>query len=78
SAPPDHEIASKQMSGKKSRKFCITVGFMCNAKGMEKWPIFNIGKSKQPCYFGKKLPAEHGFWYRNNKIACMTSEIFEE
>jgi hypothetical protein len=53
STPPDCGIASKQMSGKKSNKFHITVGFMCNATGTEKWPIFYIGKSKQPWYFGK-------------------------
>ncbi|KIK74779.1 hypothetical protein PAXRUDRAFT_174646, partial [Paxillus rubicundulus Ve08.2h10] len=45
-APPDCGIASKWMSGKKSSKFHVTVGFMCNVMGTEKWPIFYIGKSK--------------------------------
>ncbi|KAL4064000.1 hypothetical protein V8B97DRAFT_1920277 [Scleroderma yunnanense] len=44
----DCGLASKQMSGKKSNKFQITFGFMCNATGTEKWLIFYIGKSKQP------------------------------
>jgi hypothetical protein len=48
SAPPDQGLASQQMSGKKSSKFRITVGFLCNADGSEKWPIFFIGKSKKP------------------------------
>jgi hypothetical protein len=78
SSPPDRGIVSKQMSGKKSNKFRITVGFMCNATGTEKWPIFYIGKSKQPRCFGKKTPERHGFWYRNNKTSWMTSEIFEQ
>ncbi|KIK78999.1 hypothetical protein PAXRUDRAFT_70136, partial [Paxillus rubicundulus Ve08.2h10] len=34
-APPDHGLASKQMSGKKKDKFCISIGFACNADGSE-------------------------------------------
>ncbi|KIK93145.1 hypothetical protein PAXRUDRAFT_41520, partial [Paxillus rubicundulus Ve08.2h10] len=77
-APPDHGIASEQMLGKKSNKFCITVGFMCNTIGIKKWLIFYIGKSKNPCCFGKKSLTDHGFWYHNNKTAWMTAKIFEE
>jgi hypothetical protein len=47
-APPDQGLALKQMKGKKSNKFQITVTFACNADGSEKLPIFYIGKSKQP------------------------------
>lgn len=77
-APPDRGLASKQMSGKKSNRFCITVAFACNADGSEKWPIFYIGKAKQPRCFGKKTPASYGFYYCNNKTAWMTSAYFEE
>ncbi|KIK90525.1 hypothetical protein PAXRUDRAFT_151738, partial [Paxillus rubicundulus Ve08.2h10] len=77
-APPNQGIASKQMLGKKSNKFHITVGFMCNATGTEKWPIFYIGKLRQPHCFAKRSPVDRGFWYCNNKTAWMTSTIFEE
>ena len=43
-APPDHGLAMQQMSGKKINKFCITIGFTCNANGSEKMPLFFIGK----------------------------------
>ena len=76
--PPDRGLATKQMSGKKSNKFRVTVGFMCNASGTKKWPLFYIGKFKQPRCFGKKTPEQHGFWYRSNKTAWMTSELFEQ
>ncbi|KIK74870.1 hypothetical protein PAXRUDRAFT_174437, partial [Paxillus rubicundulus Ve08.2h10] len=76
--PPDCGIASKQIFGKKSNKFQITVGFMCNATGTEKWPVFYIGKLKQPRCFHKRTPEQHGFWYHNNKTAWMTSVLFEQ
>jgi len=66
------------MSGKKSNKFQVTVGFACNADGSEKLPAIFIGKSKQPRCFGKKSPAEQGFYYQNNKTAWMTAALFEE
>ncbi|KIJ59005.1 hypothetical protein HYDPIDRAFT_177950 [Hydnomerulius pinastri MD-312] len=47
-APPDHGLATKQMSGKKKEKFCITIGFACNADGSEKLEPFFIGKAKKP------------------------------
>ena len=52
-APP---LAAKQMKGKKSNKFQITVTFACNADGSEKLLIFYIGKSKQPECFKNTLP----------------------
>ena len=78
SAPPDRGLATKQMSGKKKDKFRITLGFACNADGSKKLPAFYIGKSKQPCCFKKKTPQSRGFYYRNNKKAWMTAELFEE
>jgi hypothetical protein len=67
-----------QMSGKKMSKFRITVALACNADGSEKMPPMFIGKSKQPRCFGKVTPAARGFYYRNNKKAWMTGELFEE
>ena len=77
-APPDRGLASKQMKGKKSNKFRITVTFACNADGSEKLPIVYIGKSKQPRCFKKTTPQQAGFYYRNKKTAWMTSQYFEE
>ena len=78
SAPPDWGIASQQMSGKKSNKFCITITLMCNQTGTKKLPIFYIRNSKQPRCFKKKKPSEYGFRYQNNKTAWMTAKYFEE
>lgn len=78
SAPPDRGLATKQMSGKKKSKFRITLGFACNSDGSEKLPAMFIGKSKQPRCFKKKTPQSRGFYYRNNKKAWMTAELFEE
>jgi hypothetical protein len=77
-APPDRGLATKQMNGKKRSKFRLTVAFACNADGSEKMPIFFIGKSKQPRCFRRLSPSDQGFYYRNNKTAWMTSELFEE
>ena len=76
--PPDCGLASAQMSGKKKEKFRITVTLACNATGDEKLDLFFIGKSKQPRCFKKRKPKDLGFYYRNNKKAWMTSDLFEE
>ncbi|KIJ04375.1 hypothetical protein PAXINDRAFT_122841 [Paxillus involutus ATCC 200175] len=77
-APPDRGLATKQMSGKKKEKFRITLGLAANADGSEKLPLIYIGKSKKPRCFGNKTPQSCGFYYRNNKKAWMTAELFEE
>jgi hypothetical protein len=77
-ASPDRGLASKQTSGKKKERFRITIGFACNSDGSEKMPPIFIGKAKRPRCFGKRTPIGHGFYYRNNKKAWMTSELFEE
>ena len=66
------------MSGKKSNRFHITVTFICNQDGTKKWPIFYIGKSKQPRCFGRRKPAEYGFRYRKNKTTWVTAKFFKE
>jgi hypothetical protein len=68
----------KKTSGKKKDKFRITIAFACNADGSERLPPIYIGKSKKPCCFKKDSPEKQGFYYRNNKTAWMTSELFEE
>ena len=77
-APPDRGLAFRQMSDKKRSKFRISIGFACNADGSEKMPLFFIGKYKRPRCFKEKSPTQQGFYYRHNKKAWMTSEIFEE
>ena len=77
-APPDRGLAVKQMKGKKKEKFRLTLGLACNADGSEKLPIFYIGKSKVPRCFKKRTPEQRSFYYRNNKTAWMTQELFEE
>lgn len=76
SAPPDRGLATRQMSGKKSDKFRITLGLACNADGSEKLPPIYIGKSAKPQCFKGKTPQQLGFDYHNNAKAWMTVEIF--
>ena len=47
-APPDRGLAQKQMSGKRTSKFRITIAFACNSDGTEKRDLFFIGRSKKP------------------------------
>ncbi|KIJ40018.1 hypothetical protein M422DRAFT_257083 [Sphaerobolus stellatus SS14] len=75
-APPDRGLATKQMSGKKSDKFRITLGLACNADGSEKLPLIFIRKSAKPRCFKGKTPQAWGFDYSNNKKAWMTGELF--
>jgi hypothetical protein len=78
SAPPDRGLATKQMSGKKTDKFRITIAFMTNATGTEKLKPLFIGKYKKPRCF-KNTPASFKKTiYRANKKAWMTQEIFKE
>jgi hypothetical protein len=66
------------MSGKKKDKFRITMAFACNADGSERFPPVYIGRSKKPRCFKGRTPAQVGLYYRSNKKAWMTLELFEE
>jgi hypothetical protein len=66
------------MSGKKNKKFRITMAFACNANGSECMPPIYIGKSKKPHCFKGQTPAQLGLYYRSNKKAWMMSDLFEE
>lgn len=63
SAPPDHGLATQQMSGKKKDKFRITIGLACNADGSEKLPLLFIGKSAKPRCFRGRTPKALSFDY---------------
>ena len=78
SAPPDRGLALEEMNGKKNDKKQITILFACNETGTECLPPFYIGTAKKPRCFGRLGPNEHGFYYRNNKTAWMTSVLYEE
>ncbi|EGO04303.1 hypothetical protein SERLA73DRAFT_45337, partial [Serpula lacrymans var. lacrymans S7.3] len=69
-SPPDRGFVTKQMSGKKKDKFCITISLSCNAGGSEKLEPIYIGKSRKPRCFKNQTPAQQGFYYRNNKTAA--------
>ncbi|KAF8578284.1 hypothetical protein K439DRAFT_1648810 [Ramaria rubella] len=77
-AAPDCGLAMKQMTGKKKEKLCITITFACNADGSERLPPIYIGRAKKPCCFKTQTPVQHRFYYRNNKKAWMTSELFQK
>jgi len=68
----------RQMSRKKKEKFHITIGLACNADGSEKLESIFIGKSSKPQCFKRQTPEQSGFYYRSNKMAWMTSSLFEE
>ncbi|KIJ48163.1 hypothetical protein M422DRAFT_162816, partial [Sphaerobolus stellatus SS14] len=75
-APPDRGLATKQMSGKKTDKFRLTLGVACNTDGSEKLKLLFIGKSARPRCFKSKSLCSEGFDYYNNKKAWMMQEIF--
>jgi hypothetical protein len=78
SAPPDRDLVTQQMSGKKKDKFRITLGLACNADGSEMLPLLFIRKYKNPRCFKQKSPEARGLYYRNNTKAWMTKDLFEE
>ena len=69
------DVSKKSCHGGKESKVRITVLCCANAIG-EKFPLFVIGKSKQPrCFKGvKNLPCR----YRNQTKAWMNGELFSE
>lgn len=75
---PDKTFSFKneKCHGGKKSKERITVVVCCNMDGNEKWPLFVIGKFKNPrCFKGlKKLCVN----YRANSKSWMTSELFSE
>lgn len=68
-APPDHGLASQQMSGKKKENFCISTGLACNTDGSEQLEPLFIGRVTKPQCFKKQTPEQCGFYYCNNKKA---------
>ena len=77
-AVPDHGLATILISGKKVNKFQITLAFLCNANGSQKFLIFYIGRARHPMAFNQQDPNQAGFHYSHNKMAWMTSEFFDK
>ena len=50
-AVPDHGLATIHISGKKVNKFQITLAFLCNADGSQKFLIFYISRARHPVAF---------------------------
>ncbi|THV04621.1 DDE-domain-containing protein [Dendrothele bispora CBS 962.96] len=77
-ATPDRGLTIVAMHGKKQDRTCITLHFVVNSTGMEAFPIMFIGRYNKPRCFGKIGPNERVFYYRFNKTAWQTSELYEE
>ena len=77
-AVPDHGLVTIHISGKKVNKFQITLAFPCNADGLQKFPIFYIGRARHPMAFNQQDPNWAGFCYCHNKTVLMTSEFFDK
>lgn len=65
---PTRTLATQKLSGKKQEKDRITIAVTCNADGSERYPLWIIGRSKNPRCFQKGV-AHRGlhFHYRYNR-----------
>jgi hypothetical protein len=75
---PDRTIASRQLEGMKKDKTRISVALCANSDGTEKEELLIIGHSAKPRAFNKKTGQQLGFFYRFNKKAWMTTQLFQE
>ncbi|GAA5917852.1 hypothetical protein JCM5296_004402, partial [Sporobolomyces johnsonii] len=75
--PPDSGLAQEGRHGVSSNKTRITLAFATSAAG-QKRQMFVIGHARRPRSFQKKDGEDHGFYYRFNKKAWMTGELFVE
>jgi uncharacterized protein CbrC (UPF0167 family) len=74
---PDKTIAQRQIEGSKKDKTRITIAFICNADGSDRFMPLFIGRAGKPRCFQKKTGAELGFFYLYNPKAWMTGPFFE-
>lgn len=78
---PDKTFLSSQEksgAGFKQNKDRITVGVCSNAAGTHKIPLFVIGKSAKPRAFKNLNPSSLPVYYRSQKSAWMSSDLFSE
>ncbi|GAA5919619.1 hypothetical protein JCM5296_000210 [Sporobolomyces johnsonii] len=75
--PPASGIASERRRGVSQNKTRITIAFASSAAGA-KQPMFILVHARRPRCFQKKDGDHYGFYYRFNKKAWMTGELFIE
>ncbi|GAA5914404.1 hypothetical protein JCM5296_001706, partial [Sporobolomyces johnsonii] len=75
--PPDSGLAQQSRNGVSTNKTRLTLAFAMSAAGARR-QMFVIGHARRPRSFLKKDGDEHGFYYRFNKKAWMTGELFIE
>ncbi|KAF8686072.1 DDE protein [Rhizoctonia solani] len=68
-------LALQPLSGSKVDKTRLTIVLGTSAAGW-KLPLFIIGKAARPRAFTHGTPANYGYWYKFNKSAWMTAEIW--
>jgi hypothetical protein len=76
--PPDSGLAITTRHGVKSNKARLTYAFTVNADGSDRLRPFVIGHARRPASFKKKDGDALGFYYRWNKKAWMTGELYIE
>ena len=76
--PPDRTIARESYNGSKKVKTRLTLAFTANSTGTHKLQPLIIGNAAKPRAFSKKSGDQLGFYYRNNKKAWMTGDLFNE
>ncbi|EIW83687.1 DDE-domain-containing protein [Coniophora puteana RWD-64-598 SS2] len=70
--------ATVDTKGIKTQKLRLTYALCANATGTDKLRPLVIGKFRQPRAFNKKPAAAHGFDYRNNLNAWMTTPLYQD
>ncbi|GAA6064073.1 hypothetical protein JCM10212_007166 [Sporobolomyces blumeae] len=68
----------KRRSGVKQNKTRLMYAFTVNADGSDPLEPFVIGCAAKPVAFKRKLPVRLGYYYRLNKKAWMTGELYED
>ncbi|KAI1003886.1 hypothetical protein K3495_g4332 [Podosphaera aphanis] len=75
---PDKTIAQRQIEGLKKDKTRITLCLTSNADGTDKLEPLILGHFEKPRCFQRMSGKQLGFYYRSNKKAWMTRELFPE
>ncbi|SGZ30466.1 BQ5605_C048g12370 [Microbotryum silenes-dioicae] len=75
---PSTGLARNGRNGVKMNKTRITFAFTVNADGPERLPLSIIGSAAKPRSLNKKPASYHNHYYRSNKHAWMTGELYVE
>jgi hypothetical protein len=74
----NNSLASNQLESHKQNKERITLAICCNGDGSDRFPLWVIGKYKNPCSFKNINKNTFGCQYWDNSSAWMMWEIFLE